>query len=255
MRVIIIDNSKDYMTKLRHMFAQLFPDVEVTEYDPEQGRPEADFNWETYDMLCIADQLCAMESGIAWLVTFGFHGKVPPTLFMAASSNAFIEEKVRDLSNTLFALKPEIDVDSLKQLVAELGVGEKEDRAECEAADPKFSHDRAVVATMAQKAKKQVAKDTEDASYRFVRLIGQGAHSRVYLAERDEDKLTLVLKVMDLEGIDDPTTVERFAREAELLSAIDSPYVVKVYDHGFTQTYGYTAVEFFTRGDLKQRLE
>ncbi len=255
MRVIIIDNSKEYMTRLRHMFAALYPDVEVTEYDPEQGRPESTFNWDAYDMLCIADQLCAMESGIAWLVTFGFHGNVPPTLFLAEDRNAFIEEKVRDLSRTLFALKPEIDVDTLKRLVEQLGVAEKEDRAEVEAVDPKFSNDRAVVATVAQKARSEAATDASDASYRFVRLIGQGAHSRVYLAERDEDKQTLVLKIMDLEGIDDPTTVQRFAREAELLSAIDSPYVVRVFDHGFTQTYGYTAVEFFTRGDLKQRVE
>ena len=94
-----------------------------------------------------------------------------------------------------------------------------------------------------------------DNGYKFVRLIGQGAHSRVYLAERLEDQLTLVLKIMDLQSIDDASVTQRFAQEAALLAEIDSPYVVKFYGHDFTPKYGYIAVEFFTRGDLKQRIE
>jgi serine/threonine protein kinase len=60
---------------------------------------------------------------------------------------------------------------------------------------------------------------------------------------------------MDLQSIDDATVTQRFAQEAILLSEIDSPYVVKFYGHDFTPKYGYIAVEFFTRGDLKQRIE
>ncbi|MEM7466874.1 MAG: serine/threonine-protein kinase, partial [Pseudomonadota bacterium] len=84
---------------------------------------------------------------------------------------------------------------------------------------------------------------------------GQGAHSRVYLAERVEDKQTMVLKIIDLTSIEDETVAKRFAREAELLAEIDSPYVVKFYGHGFKPSYGYIAIEFFTRGDLKHRIE
>jgi len=92
-------------------------------------------------------------------------------------------------------------------------------------------------------------------AYRFVRLIGQGAHSRVYLAEREADNLTMVLKVLDLGSIREGTALKRFEKEAELLSSVDSPHVVRFYDHGFTPEHGYIAVEFFGRGDLKQRIE
>jgi serine/threonine protein kinase len=91
--------------------------------------------------------------------------------------------------------------------------------------------------------------------YKFVRLIGQGSQSRVYLAERLDDHQTLVLKVLDLGGIDDESAVQRFAREAALLASIQSPYVIRFHDHGFTNTFGYIAVEFFARGDLKQRIQ
>ena len=48
--------------------------------------------------------------------------------------------------------------------------------------------------------------------------------------------------------------MERFEREAELASSIDSPYVVEIYEHGFTNNYGFLAMEFFSRGDLDHRV-
>ena len=97
--------------------------------------------------------------------------------------------------------------------------------------------------------------DGERIGYRFVRLIGQGASSRVYLAERLSDKSTLVLKIMDVASIKEPQALQRFVQEAELVSEVNSPYVVRFLEHGFTKEYGYIAMEFFTRGDLKQRIE
>jgi serine/threonine protein kinase len=69
------------------------------------------------------------------------------------------------------------------------------------------------------------------------------------------DQATLVLKIIDLKGVQDIQIVERFIREAEIVAGLDSPHVVRFYDHGLTQAYGYIAMEFFTRGDLKQRIE
>jgi len=60
---------------------------------------------------------------------------------------------------------------------------------------------------------------------------------------------------MDLKSIEDDSVVQRFAHEAAMLAEIDSPYVVKFYGHDFTPSYGYIAVEFFARGDLKHRIE
>ncbi|MBI2799592.1 MAG: protein kinase [Gammaproteobacteria bacterium] len=95
----------------------------------------------------------------------------------------------------------------------------------------------------------------DSSDHRFVRLIGQGGFSRVYLAERLHDGAAVVLKVIDTQHLDEPVIIQRFVREAELIAAIDNPYVVKVYDQGFTSDYGYIAMEFFQHGDLKQRLE
>ncbi|MEM7466836.1 MAG: serine/threonine-protein kinase, partial [Pseudomonadota bacterium] len=76
-----------------------------------------------------------------------------------------------------------------------------------------------------------------------------------YLAESRDDKSTLVLKIMDVASIKEPQALQRFVQEAELVSEVNSPYVVRFLEHGFTKEYGYIAMEFFTRGDLKQRIE
>lgn len=91
--------------------------------------------------------------------------------------------------------------------------------------------------------------------YKFIKMIGEGAMSRVYLARRTSDSATLVLKLMDTRRRREDTLVKRFIREAQLISGLKSRYVVKVYDQGFTDNYGYIAMEYFPRGDLRSRTE
>ena len=79
--------------------------------------------------------------------------------------------------------------------------------------------------------------------------------SKVYLAERVSDGLSVVLKVLDLTKFKEKSLIIRFIQEARLIADIHSPFVVHIYEHGLTETYGFIAMEFFSRGDLKQRME
>lgn len=253
MRVIIIDDSKEYMATLRHILASCMPSVEVTEFDVTQGdKPDADFDWSLYDLLLIQDRLGGSESGLAWLAVLSINAELPPTLLLTEEKDAFVESKVEELEHTAYVLKKDLTTDSLKELLAAVGIAGTSLSELNTIQSSKFEHDRGIVDKfMLIEGNTSVDED----SYKFVRLIGQGAHSRVYLAERLEDKQTVVLKVIDLQSVDDETVAKRFAREAELLSEIDSPYVVKFFGHGFKPNYGYIAIEFFTRGDLKHRIE
>ena len=91
--------------------------------------------------------------------------------------------------------------------------------------------------------------------YRVVRLVGEGAMSRVYLAKRVSDGITMVLKIMDTRRRQDDILVKRFIREAEMIAELRSRYVVRIYDNGFTNNYGFIGMEYFPRGDLKQRIK
>ncbi len=248
MRIIIISDRREFMARLRHMLATIDGQAEVTEYDADtHGRPDSDFDWSVYDLLVIEDRLAGNESGLAWLAMLALATKLPPTIMVAARSDAFIAGKVAEMSGTEYVVRGELDEPRLRALLMRLGV-DTHARTPSAAGELAFSGDSGIVHKLA-------VGGGDAGDYRFVRLIGQGAQSRVYLAERLADDLTLVLKVLDLDAVEDEHAVERFAREAQLLAGIDSPYVIRFYDHGFTPTLGYIAVEFFARGDLKQRIQ
>jgi serine/threonine-protein kinase PpkA len=65
------------------------------------------------------------------------------------------------------------------------------------------------------------------------------------------DGLPVVLKVLDASGQEAGAHLSRFIQEYALLSQIDHPNVIKIYDQGFTDDHAYIAMEYFERGDLR----
>ncbi|MDB5964676.1 MAG: response regulator [Polaromonas sp.] len=87
--------------------------------------------------------------------------------------------------------------------------------------------------------------------YRITEKIGSGGMTEVYLAEREADGLSIVLKVLDSRGKDASEHLVRFIQEYALLSKIEHPHVIRIYDQGFTDEHAYIAMEYFERGDLR----
>jgi len=88
------------------------------------------------------------------------------------------------------------------------------------------------------------------AGYRVLHPIGRGGQATVYLAERATDGLSVALKVLDRELRRDRLYLERLRREYRVLAAIDNPYVARIYDHSFSGTLPYIAMEFVPSGTL-----
>ena len=256
-RVIIVDDSREYMAILRRMLAGTFPEIEITEYDPDQkGKPDPRFDWSIYDVVLIDHDLGGKETGLEWLHEFRRLPRFPPAILMTTQGNEYLAARAIKLGAFDYIKKQDITTARIGHMLA-AAVDESRPHAD---PDVTLQQARDVphLAILERLAGRITPSDTALQSgegYRFVRLIGQGASSRVYLAERSSDETTLVLKVIDADSIMDIQVVERFIREAEIVATVSSPYVVKFFDHGLTQTYGYIAMEFFTRGDLKQRLE
>ena len=87
--------------------------------------------------------------------------------------------------------------------------------------------------------------------YRITRKIGSGGMTEVYLAERESDKLPIVLKVLDARGKEASDHLVRFIQEYALLCKIDHPHVIRIHDQGFTDEHAYIAMEYFERGDMR----
>ena len=90
--------------------------------------------------------------------------------------------------------------------------------------------------------------------YCLSRKIGAGGMTDVYLAAREADDLPVVLKVLDATGKGAGEQLSRFIQEYALLSRIEHPYVVRIYDQGFTDDHAYIAMEYFELGDLRAEM-
>jgi class 3 adenylate cyclase/CheY-like chemotaxis protein len=90
--------------------------------------------------------------------------------------------------------------------------------------------------------------------YRLSRKIGAGGMTEVYLAARESDDMPVVLKVLHASGKSAGEHLSRFIQEYALLSRIEHPNVIRIYDQGFTDDHAYIAMEYFEQGDLRAEI-
>jgi class 3 adenylate cyclase len=89
--------------------------------------------------------------------------------------------------------------------------------------------------------------------FRILRHLGAGGMSTIYLAQREDDGELVVLKVLTLDSAN-PDEAARFVREYSLLSGIEHPHVVRIFNQGFSEDIAYIAMEYFENGDLRGRM-
>ena len=252
MKILIIDDSPDFRALIRLYLSKELDSPELTDYEAEKkGRPAPDFDWSRFDVLLLDYRLGGGEDGLRWLMDFGERPGFPPTIVLTAEGNEYVALKAVKLGAANYITKQDITPKRIASLVREAAEFSPDRRRELER---QMELDTEIVSKIKHE-RELVPGQGKEIGYRFVRMIGEGAMSKVYLAERIRDNLTMVLKILDLSGIQDEILITRFLQEAELIEEVDSPFVVKIYDHGLTERYGFIAMEFFSRGDLKQRLE
>jgi serine/threonine protein kinase len=88
-----------------------------------------------------------------------------------------------------------------------------------------------------------------------LRMIGEGGTARVWLAERERDGQTMVLKVLNPEISRSDSFLQRFLREYRVISEIEDQHVARIYEAGIADDLVYIAMEYFAHGDLKARLQ
>jgi DNA-binding NarL/FixJ family response regulator len=253
MKILLIDDSKDFRALVRLYLSRHLKEARLTEYEIEQlGKPGPDFDWSQYDVLLLDYNLGGGENGFTWLKEFSSAGGFPPTIILTAEGDEYIAVKAIKLGAADYLNKIDISPGRLAEAIIEAAEYTPEKKAALEKEKVQAEH---LVQELYEKNKQASRKPEIGSTYKFVRVIGQGAMSRVYLAERQSDQLSLVLKILELNELTDDVSVVRFMQEAELVSKLSSPFVVKIYDYGLTNNYCFIAMEFFSRGDLKQRME
>lgn len=236
------------MAAVRRSLARALPDIEITEYDAEQqGSPASDFRWDLYDAALLSHELGDLPRGLAWLDRYRGRPGFPPAILVAAGGDAYLAVAAMKAGAADYLRREDALSERLPLVLSTIA------RAPLSLESTLYM----------ERGARQALDDSlllnhrlpDDTAHRFVRLIGQGGFSRVYLAERELDGAPVVLKIIDTRQVLDPAMLRRFIREAEIMASITDPCVVKVFGQGLTAHYGYISMEFFPGGDLKQRIE
>src|SRR5258708_6999220 len=93
-------------------------------------------------------------------------------------------------------------------------------------------------------------------SIRLSRPLGAGGMGSVWLADHLALETEVVVKFMHAQLGEDPTSRERFSREAVAASRVKSPHVVQTFDHGVTpEGIPFIVMERLDGEDLAHRIE
>jgi serine/threonine protein kinase/uncharacterized protein YraI len=82
--------------------------------------------------------------------------------------------------------------------------------------------------------------------------IGSGSMAKVYKALDCETQMTVALKVLHPQWVQDETMVHRLKHEAEISSRLKHPNIIKIYGFGETEHEIYLAMEYMAAGSLER---
>ncbi|WP_162602344.1 serine/threonine-protein kinase [Nocardioides daejeonensis] len=86
--------------------------------------------------------------------------------------------------------------------------------------------------------------------YRIERQLGIGGMGVVHLATDTQLQRKVALKLVSGRLAGDEEFLRRFHREAEILTQLDSPHIITIFDHGEVDGVPYLAMQYVPAGDL-----
>ena len=252
MRVLAIDDCEIALESMRVFLETEIPGVDFTEYPSMRfGRPERDFNWAAYDVLLLDYDLGAGQTGLDWLRACVDHPGFPATVLITGVADSYVVANAIKMGVAGYLNKEDLTPQRLAEVIYEVLAHPTSDASSASIlADVSEEH-----ITTEDFAVERTSKGrTGIVDYRFGEIIGHGRYSTVYKAERVPDGEIVAMKILDRSIAHAADNVQRFTREGELVSWVDSSYVVNTFEQGLTKRFGYIVMEYFEGGDLKQRI-
>ena len=229
MRVLLIDEDPFFRAMVRKYRERDLPEIELTELDPRASSfSQTTMDWSQFEVVLLSHG----ETTLDWLTSLGETVPRVPIVYFTETGTEELAARARRLGAYQVLRKEELKGQRLAQVIAQ-----------------------ALAASDTDGTEEALVSAPQIEGYKVASQIGEGAMSRVFLAERESDHLTVVLKVIELDLVNHHAYVKRFVEEAELVSELSSPHVVRIFEQAFTDEFGFIAMEFFPRGDLKHRIE
>jgi len=260
-RVLIMRHASGLVNRARRVAITKWPSAKLEVHDlAAYGKPPSDFRWDRYAHLLIDDEYLRKE-GLLWLSELRVRPNFPKIVRVLAEASrhkppAEIEVKAPPMPERKSESRPAAaDIKPIPKAEAKPEAAKTVNKA---ATQPEPAVDSATVIARAEARRladaEAVMKAAGIQGFTPVKALGSGATANVCLCERVSDKQLVVLKILKGEGSGDSDLLSRFVQEYFAASSIDSPYVAKVFEHGFTESHAYIVMEYFPAGDLRARV-
>jgi hypothetical protein len=241
------------VNRARRLAIAKWPTAKLEVHDlAAYGKPPADFRWDRYAHLLIDDEYLRKE-GLLWLSELRTKPNFPKIVRVLPEPSRHKPPSEIDVKAPPMA---ERKTESRPAAAADIKPMPKYENKS--STQPEPAVDSATVIARAEARRladaEAVLKSAGIQGFTPVKPLGSGATANVCLCERVSDKQQVVLKVLKGEGSGDSDLLSRFVQEYFAASSIDSPYVAKVFEHGFTDSHAYIVMEYFPAGDLRARV-
>lgn len=275
LNILVIDDSSDYRALLKQLIVSNYPDVQVEEYDPDvNGIPEKSRNWKAYSMVLLDYDLgLKNENGLDWLQIMMTYPDMPPIVILTSETSTTITVRALKLGAANYLLKTDINSNNIISNLTEsfelVGLNQKSSMSTSEHGG-KFNDDAIFDLTAMPDLENMLTEETlapdfvdilDDndphiiiPGYSIQKEIAKGGMSTVLLAKRLEDDLDVVLKVLFTKGLEDSSGLKRFIQEYDLISAMNHPHIIRIYERAFASEFAYIALEYLPQGDLSKRI-
>jgi hypothetical protein len=271
-RVLIMRHASGLVNRARRFAMTNWPGAKLEVHDlAAYGKPPVDFRWDRYATMLIDDEYLRRE-GLLWISELRAKPKFPKIVRVpvdAARNTPPDEIAVKaapPLPPPVRKVEPSLEASLARKVAAQtlsqanqppqvppqpLPVSRAATRPPAPPLDPNVAAKREERRLADADA---VLKAAGIQGFKPIKALGSGATANVCLCERMTDQELVVLKVLKSEGSGDSDLLSRFVQEYFAASSIDSPYVAKVYEHGFTDSHAYIVMEYFSAGDLRARI-
>lgn len=88
--------------------------------------------------------------------------------------------------------------------------------------------------------------------FEILEEIGRGGMATVYSARQLSMNRTVAVKVLPRHFMHDPGFIERFEREVEVISQLEHPHILPIYDYGELDGMPYIAMRYLGGGSMAQ---
>jgi len=252
-RVLILRHASGVVNRARRVAIEKWPEARLEVHDlAAYGKPPADFRWDRYAHMLIDDEYLRRE-GLLWLSELRSKPNFPKIVRVPAEVKK--HKPPEEIEVKAPPLPPKREPrPSASSPAAEIKPIRQDNKASTQ---PAVDESPSMIARADAKRladAESVLKSAGIQGFTPVRPLGSGATANVCLCERGPDKQQVVLKILKSEGSGDSDLLSRFVQEYFATSSIDSPYVAKVFEHGFTESHAYIVMEYFPSGDLRARI-